>query len=646
MFYSGRKAVCESAPLPVQSADSVNLYPRDGKSAQRSALVSSYTDELYDAENASATRVIDQRSPVIIDGERCKAYIILRDYDDYTQLSFRAYSQTSKRVYTVANIYAGCTGEYFHCTAFNGAPHRGCGVFLLFSAIVDGKVYLQCIYELNCELTAFVRYNEDEYYAPTVLRHGRGNLFYKAADNIRSSIKEPEDGQPFNLLSGRFCAQYRTDGVSTRFFVPRTPIRTQAIEVTMRGGSGAEYSWTIGAGSQTSDSSQSVVFVDYDEETGAAVTLTKDISLYVLRSSGCIVSYSGSTSNETALPFVEGGLDNLTITAAVEDRRFKSLLECGEFWSVYDKNSAGVSVALFDPDNNKVYFSSPTDPFYFPESNILEFPCNVSSGFSSHVCGDTVFCVFSDAVYAVNGIKSYRSGGVTAYNTLNIIRTEARIKKGCERSACVCGSRLYYLSFDGHICSVSPNGYDIRRESEKNLDSAEGAWSVLYDGKYLLICGTRGIFADDRLGEFELSGLSECPEPCMSGSAVIRFGERIIAAADFRNGQEAAFSSGGTVSSADIKHSFILTDESFGNRDKKSFYKLRLCFESESIPEEPCVLTLKDERGDTLARSVYLCADSYVLREIYFRIRSRTLSVEMTLPDGVMLSGGKIYYTK
>lgn len=645
MFYSVKKPQTGDILIPPINRDCIDLYKKDGRVLTRKGMKLSYTDELFTESDRPNVRIIDQRSPVVIDGQRCKVFFVLKTVGQNTEIVLKAYCESRKYICHVVTVGGVDSKEYYRCIAFNGTPHTGSGVYVMFSSIKNEQVNIQGLYELNDQKNGFVRFSDDDYYAPTVLYHGRGNRFYLADENIRSSIKAPENGQPFNIMSGRFCAKYRTDGVSSTFYMPRSPLEYKKISITMRGSDGQTYNWTIPADSQLSTGSQNVTFVVYNEQTGAAETTQRQVSMYVYRASGSITAYVGSTSSEIALPYVEGSQDNLTVTATLEDNGSKPLLKCADFFTVESKSGAGSSVALFDSEQKKIYFSSPNEPMYFPESNSCEFDCTADGGFSSFRCKDTVFIVFSGEIYAAKQAVSHISGGVTAYNTMNIIKTGAYVRNGCENSCAVSDGRLYFLSANGHICSVSSGGYDVKRESEKDLSDLQSAYAAVYDGKYLLIGGGRGIFADDSINEFDMSAAGGEVLPCISGEMIVRLTDKKIAAYAFGGGYDQSLSKENVLSERQLFGRYLVKNCDSGTTDKKTFYKLILTLRSENS-ECDCTLRIENENGIGLTRRFTAeCAETYI-REINMRQRARCLCVSLTLPSGVEIKEGRLFYTK
>ena len=67
-----------------------------------------------------------------------------------------------------------------------------------------------------------------------------------------------------------------------------------------------------------------------------------------------------------------------------------------------------------------MYFSSPTDPFYFPETNVCEFSLDLDNGFGVHYIADKTYLQSGCTIYAVKSGSVKSSDGVTVSSTLNI----------------------------------------------------------------------------------------------------------------------------------------------------------------------------------------------------------------------------------
>ena len=77
MFDTAQKSKTKSAKLPLYTKNCLNLYHSGGKTKARYGLVENYRDDITAKENADDILIIDQRSPVEINGEMCKIYTML-----------------------------------------------------------------------------------------------------------------------------------------------------------------------------------------------------------------------------------------------------------------------------------------------------------------------------------------------------------------------------------------------------------------------------------------------------------------------------------------------------------------------------------------------------------------------------------------
>lgn len=641
MFDTAQKSKTKSAKLPLYTKNCLNLYHSGGKTKARYGLVENYRDDITAKENADDILIIDQRSPVEINGEMCKIYTMLYYTDDgYINMRVKAYSRT-KVYYFIMPVYEKSLGkENVRCLFFNGTPNKGCGLYMLAGVVADNKVKLQFVAELNHDFNSFIVNDENDFFAPVVLEHGRGNSFYKAPEEVRNSLKEPKNFQPFNVLLGKFIAKYRTDGVSSKFFLPTSPIVTYDVVVTFRGCNGETYTYEIPNGKGQS-TAQDVMYVTYDIETGNAITQTKSVNVFVDYNSGAI-------STTTALPFVDGLEDNLTVVAFASFDNSMKLFECKEVFTVDSDTNGGKSVVFLNSNDNQMYFSSPNDLFYFPKCNVAEFDCDFSKGYAIVHCAGNVFMQMGVHIYAIKGVNTRRSGDETLSNSLNIIKTQGIVKDDCSRSLRAVGDRVYFLSNDGYICSMSGNGngyFDLKRESNERFLDTHSVWSWEYDGKYILCIGNCAYFADGSLAPFNFDGLDYSIISVSPDNLLIKYQDTKMISMTLDGLKDESLTSDGVIQQININAVYNLFNEDFGSFERKNFYKVRLCFEADNPPDERVTFTVRDEHGGEIMRQVYINSTGTTIKDVYFNLRCRAVSITMSFCGGISFTDGEIYYT-
>ena len=626
MFFSGRKPKSLSAQLPNFTPQSKNLVTDNTGTHTRDDLKMIYTDCLYNKTN-TALRAIDQRSPVLFSGEQCKAYVTIEDLSTAHKITLTLYSKTQAYKFNVGTFTTSWGAKYRHCLIFNGTPHFGCGLYALVSIVSHSAVFDMVLCELSADKTDFIRFSDDDYYTPTVLIHGRGNEFYRADESVRNTLKEPEKLQPHNILCDVFSATYRTDGKSYKFYLPESNIANQDVKVSFRGVDGEEYNWTISA-NESYSATHDVLYVTYDEETGQPSTSTKKVGVYVNRVTGIIITHVDNVA--TALPFVDGVLDNFTVTAKANHTDSSDLLSGTEFFTVDSNKNGGQSTVIINKDKNKMYFSSPTDLFYFPETNVCEFSLDSDNGFGVHYIADKTYLQSGCTIYAVKSGSVKSSDGVTVSSTLNINKTEADVKKGCNYSVRAVSGKLYFLSDDGYICSL--NDSNVKRENGNKFKDTADVWSQNYNGEYILCIGNDAYFADEQSGAFHFENFGE--------NVKIKSQNVCLMSDDDSN-----FTVYGFDKSDNVFGSYLLENADFDVSAKKSFYKIRLHFNCETAPKDKITLTLTDEYSRKCIREFMIFSAGEKYKDIYFNFRCRNLTVALTLPNDVRFSGGEIFYT-
>lgn len=636
MFYSGRKPTHHTANLPKYTAGCVNLTANDDGATVRSGLKVQYTDCLYDSTNTNI-RVIDQRSPVWFSGAECKVYVAVEDLGNEHKITATLYSDTKVHKFTIGTFTTDRDKMYRNCLIFNGTPHFGIGLYALVSVVVDGTIIDRVLCELSTDGTEFIHYTDDDYYIPTVLIHGRGNAFFRTEESVRNTLKEPQTLQPYNLLSGVFSATFRTDGTSVRFFLPKSNLEMTEVKVSFNGSDGREYNWIVPEGEYYSNT-QEVVYVTYNDEEGTFTTITKNIGILVSRNNGSITTH---INNFVApLPFVDGALDNLKVTAKVKLEDSASLLSGTEFFTVESEKNGGQATVIINENENRMYFSSPTDLFYFPGSNICEFSTDLSDGFGVYYTADKTYLQSGSNIYAVSSGAVNTSDGVTVKSALNINKTGACVSKDGYNSVRAVGGKLYFLSSDGYICSVT--GSNLKRENDRLFENTANVWSEDYNGEYILCIGNRAYFANEDIAPFYFESLPENTQSCSQILTLITSDNCNFSVFRFGGDFDSDVS---TRESKNVKGEYVLENADFGLSEKKSFYKIRLCFNCKTPPQDSITLTLTDEFGRHSIRDIMLSRTGVCYKDIYFNFRCRNMTVSLKMPNEVQFCGGEISYT-
>ncbi len=157
---------------------------------------------------------------------------------------------------------------------YKDTPNRGCGVYLLclnnrFSQ-TDSATEADAVtlYEFSLDMLTLHALPKEEIYAPTVYVNGRGTLAAQAA--LPTSLYPlPQSFEAPNLLTGRMCMLYTTDGFSSRFELPVRWLTTDgATTVTYTDNAGGQTVWSVAA-TATKSSEVNGIYVTLDRAGGA-----------------------------------------------------------------------------------------------------------------------------------------------------------------------------------------------------------------------------------------------------------------------------------------------------------------------------------------------------------------------------------------
>ena len=107
------------------------------------------------------------------------------------------------------------------CCIIKGKAIKGSGIFIVQSIIdSEDNVVSKRYYELYKNRTNSYVIEPYEIYSPLVMVNGRGDKFSTLSASQKANFPKPSLLEDFNLLSGGFRACYKTDGVSSKYYLP------------------------------------------------------------------------------------------------------------------------------------------------------------------------------------------------------------------------------------------------------------------------------------------------------------------------------------------------------------------------------------------------------------------------------------------
>lgn len=229
---------------------------------------------------------------------------------------------------------------------YTGAPQNGGGIFALveLKKLTDETVKESAIYEINETLDSWNKVTE--YYIPTVYINGRGNRYDFAKQTGQASTKTPKSLETLNILNGWFYAYYSSDGYSSSFRLPFSDIVDTTVICRIYTALETYTEWRIyeGKTTDTREFYNTEVTMNVNREKGT-IFFTVDSGDYPIP---LMNVFNENNIRILAKTITQGEVS--TITSA------KCCAVSGE-----DIYFSGCS------DNNRIYYTSFSNPLYFPQ---------------------------------------------------------------------------------------------------------------------------------------------------------------------------------------------------------------------------------------------------------------------------------------
>ena len=308
-------------------------------------------------------------------------------------------------------------------------------------------------------------------YKPLVRRAGKG-----VAERGTDLSVTGEVCEDYNLATPYFRMAFTTDGEATAFYLPQTELDDSRITAAYTDGTGHTTVHEILSGSDTG-------------------TVQGGLVLHCDRAAGCV--YFTDSGGTTAAP-AAGAADNLIVTAAKSREALREILYQMRFAVWYGGNS-GFSpggARLFMAGNpqypNRVQWSAPGNPLYFPENSYMTVGDASQPVTALAVQGD-LLAIFKERELHV---ASYTPGRVSAGEAAAFTVEKLRSAVGCDcpDTIALCGNRLVWAHSRGAVYTLLSAAKGVGClsgpiERELAAGSYTTASAAVFDGHYLLLLG-------------------------------------------------------------------------------------------------------------------------------------------------------------
>ncbi len=356
---------------------------------------------------------------------------------------------------------------------FSAKPIKGSGIFAFINIQVNSsEKYIFEVYELNSDLSEWVKHTGDEMYIPTFLSGGRGSSYYRS----EYDLPEPEYVEPFNLLNGICNCYFTTDGYSESFYLPvkSATSKSEHIRAELLADRDTTLKFTFPKDTFVSNS------VSYNEYTVSLAYNGGFLQIFS-QPSGFVPQRIFGTDNNLKVTIKHETEEQYNKKAFMKQCNWYSLCSEGS-QAVLTGNTKYPSLTLV---------SAPDNPLYFPES--LAF---LSGGDSTRITADAEngnkLLVFKEnAIYkAVLTSNKYAVSCLTDKLGTPFGETVGATDKGVFFADS--GGKIYVVFSDGTIKEISQSINDLTGV----IPSAGSVFCVASNEKYMLFADKTAFVLD------------------------------------------------------------------------------------------------------------------------------------------------------
>lgn len=365
---------------------------------------------------------------------------------------------------------------------FVGKKNIGSGIYALTCLKnIEGEGKESRIFEVNSNLDGWMIAHN--YYIPTVLINGRGNLYETAKKEADVSLEEPKELESQNILNSSFYAYYTSDGYSSNFRLPFSNIDNESIIIRVYDSLESYTEW----------------YIDGVYNSSTSLFMGKEITVNVDREKGVI--YFLDEINEYKIPrFSIYSENNIRILARKKiPNGFDDIASCEFSSNLGDR-------IIFSGGNkkNKIFSCRFDNPSYFPLNTENSIGQNDSKITALKTVKNKIFAFKEDKVYSIK-IKSGQAVNSTSLvsGNDNIFYKTDKFEVECISENCgllnsnafaVCNDMAVWLSQDGYVYGYNNSVFRLT-ENIKPLSQEEISSAVAerFGENYILCYGNKAI---------------------------------------------------------------------------------------------------------------------------------------------------------
>ena len=478
-----------------------NMWYKNGCLENRPAISINENNKLYDVDSRHAffTEFHIFNSKIAPDEEFARLAMSKETLDAMVRLKFFLIDSKANTRPVAGLDFIRTSFDIFplphvNC-AFYNPNGTGSGIYIMMTMYnyeSENSYANVRFYELSSDHSVWNDVTEEKLYIPTVYINGRGNNYGVVADDLE--LPAPTFAEPRSMLTGAFKCCFTGDGISHYFRLPFNKLDNETITCRLNLGN------------------QSIIWSVPPWETISNVQTVEgaDIEMWVDRYEGTVSFRCNSSA--AAVPI--SNLNALEITAYKTEFSF---LEALKRSSCYCEFASRIFIGGLSEKINGIYYSAQSNPFYFPQQNMLYL--------GSAAQKVTALCVHSKLLIAFKDSKTYSitSKSVQEYNIQNVLAGAEKLPNlanvyydtlseeiGCDcvKTIMNCGNHLVWLNSRGAVCTIvvsnqysKGNVYELSLNIESFLkemdeENLKRAVACIKDGYYIVFIGNRAVAMD------------------------------------------------------------------------------------------------------------------------------------------------------
>ena len=380
---------------------------------------------------------------------------------------------------------------------------NGIYAFLKRSCTYDYSEHFEFeIYEYDAYQRGYIKLQNSDFYTPVIYINGRGSEYDRAKQIGWVFSGSPACPEEINLLGGRFCAYFSSDGISSSFKLPV---------------SGLDFGSEVICRIYSSTSTYTEWYIDANTFEKTVTYGGQQVTLNCDRISGLFAFFVGNESYSIPNTRILNG-NNICFICVKQIRLYKDKIIGSK--AVKEFNS-GFYIYGNDEKKNEIYASKYETPLYFPETMKTAVGNSTDKVISLKSHKGSLIAFKSDGVFKITsageaGRLSYISPvGITSDFSKPARLSCSVINLGygpsSEKTVCKCEENFVWMN-NRKVFSFGKTSEikELSRPINSILSSLtdeeiENAFAATFDGLYYLFFGHKALVLNYQNESFGVS---------------------------------------------------------------------------------------------------------------------------------------------